>query len=60
MTEQTEHVHVHEWYPMVSGGIHFSDGEVWDDYREYCICACGAEVDQLPGKTQLEETEIPF
>jgi len=51
----------HDWQPMTSGGSHFSDGEVWDDTRDYLVCSvCGAEIDQLPADAVLEETEIPF
>ena len=51
--------HIHDWEEMSSGGMHFSNGEVWDDTRDYLVCACGAEIDQLPAGVVLDE-EIPF
>ena len=48
--------HIHDWQETSSGGTHFSNGEVWDDTRDYLWCPlCGAECDQLPADVVLDE-----
>jgi len=34
----------HEWVTQTTGGMHFDQGEVWDDIEEVDVCKyCGIE-----------------
>lgn len=38
------------------GGLHYANGEVWDDFREVCL-DCGVDLSQSPSSSV---DDIPF
>ena len=52
----------HTWVLETTGGMHFSQGETWDDIQERIVCReCGAEQTTAPiNAFDISEDEIPF
>jgi hypothetical protein len=61
--------------PVIKGGMHFSEGEVWDDIHEYLLCLdcleymteaeirarwTGNEASVRSAVSQEEDDDVPF